>query len=59
MIEVNSLDDLLLQVEFKDLSLTRDSIRVNFYCYDTRIGWNTYIIYSNEHGVLGFTNSII
>lgn len=31
------------------------AIKVEYYCYDSRIGWNTYIVTLQGH-VVGFTN---
>jgi len=45
----------------KDLSdygrkIDEDKFRVEPYCYDDRIGWETYIVYQEGSGVFGFTN---
>jgi len=32
---------------------------IEYYCYDDRIGWDTYIIYVKNYGVLGFSDGPI
>lgn len=32
------------------------NLKSKFYAYDDRIKWNTYIITSENYGVVGFTN---
>jgi len=52
IIEVNSLDDLKkkLSEEYGETNLTCD-----FYCFDKRINWDTYMIRSNGD-IIGFSD---
>lgn len=39
-------------------SVKEESINCEFYGFDERINWNTYIL-TDEHGVIGFTDGPI
>jgi hypothetical protein len=58
--EVASLDDLILDLQkglrFFGRDITKDQVTIKPYCYDNRIGWDTYIVIVKGHGVYGFTN---
>lgn len=49
VIEVNSLLDI------EKLFPNDGKLKIEYYCYDDRINWNTYIVIG-ELGVIGFTN---
>jgi hypothetical protein len=36
--------------------ISEEQITCEHYCYDDRIGWDTYIIGLKNYGVVGFTN---
>ena len=52
---LNDIENLpsVKQIEGFGITLNLES---EFYCYDDRIKWNTYIITSKSYGVIGFTN---
>ncbi len=58
--EIESNRDALLdwaRKSFKGKELPdMDSMTIEYYCYDERIGWDTHIVYLPEWGVLGFTD---
>lgn len=51
--------DLLeyLNNEYSYVPNLKDRLTVEWYCYDNRINWNTYIVHISDFGVIGFTNS--
>ena len=57
-VEVECLEDIMNLPFIK--AIEEFGIPVNlkseFYAYDSRIDWNTYIITSEKYGVVGFTN---
>lgn len=59
--EVQSHDDILKIINFNIEWYSK--IRIEFYCYDDRIDWNTYIVMAktkdDKEVVVGFTNSDI
>ena len=59
-VEVANRDDLLAHVlaDFPPWwgSFEPDALEIRFYCYDERIGWDTYIVTIKGHGVIGFTD---
>jgi len=60
--EINSLNELIEKIKtdlsiFKhSFSISSNTVHVEFYCYDKRINWNTYIVTLDGYGVIGFTN---
>ena len=58
--EIKNLDDLILDMQkglrFFGQDVARDQVTVKQYCYDNRIGWDTYIVIIEGYGVYGFTD---
>lgn len=60
--EINSKQELVkviterLGVYSHGLNISMDTIQINPYGFDTRIGWDTYIVTLSNYGVVGFTN---
>lgn len=38
------------------VAFTADQVKIEWYCYDPRIGWETYIVTLEGYGVFGFTD---
>ena len=60
VVEVESLDELKAIIE-KDWELPIHSIRLKYYCYDSRINWDSYIVMitivnNKSEFPVGFTN---
>jgi hypothetical protein len=48
-----------LEDEFRpwdSIELTRENLSFSPYAVDTRIGWETFLVYLERYGVVGFTN---
>ena len=58
VVEVETLNDILELQEIKEMENfgIKLNLKSEFYYYDERINWNTYIITSDGYGVIGFTN---
>lgn len=56
--EIESLDDIYNSTDFKKYEIVND-LRIDPYCYDSRINWDTYIVTSPDYGIVGFTNGPI
>lgn len=61
MAEVREIDSLAELIAFAEAELGHYSVdvsglKVEPYCYDTRIDWDTYIVSIPKYGVIGFTN---
>lgn len=56
--EVESIGDIWKIEKLFTFGIDR-KIRIKFYSYDIRIGWDTYIITCDDYGVLGFSNGMI
>jgi hypothetical protein len=57
VVELESMDDL--RQRCRDLvtdAKLLDEIRLVFLCYDSRVNWDTYIVFIPGYGVLGHTN---
>jgi hypothetical protein len=39
--------------------IDENKFRIEPYCYDERIGWDTYIVDQEGYGVFGFTNGLL
>jgi len=52
---IDSLFSLIIKV-LPFLSIKKDDIGIEYYGYDSRIEWNTYIVTIDNYGVFGFTN---
>jgi hypothetical protein len=62
IIEIENLDDMIKKIQ-KDLSMfaheyviDKNTVHVEYYTYDNRIEWKTYIVTLDNFGVIGFTN---
>jgi hypothetical protein len=62
-IEVDTIDELVkyLNTDWKWANKTVNEIKVDYYAYDSRIDWDTYIVTAKLSGetefwVMGFTN---
>ena len=61
--EMDNSKDTVIEYIFntlKDYGYTKHDVfhntTVSYYCYDDRIGWDTYIVVIKGCGVFGFTN---
>lgn len=50
------IDYLKNQFEIKHFEIPLENLVCEFYCYDARINWETYILTIENYGVIGFTN---
>jgi hypothetical protein len=53
---ISFLNDDLKQNYLRPSAIDEADFRIEPYCYDERIGWDTYIVYEEGYGVFGFTN---
>lgn len=54
---VESVDDIRkIEDGLREFGYDLSVIDVKPYCYDDRIGWDTYIVTVPGHGVIGFTS---
>jgi hypothetical protein len=62
VVEVGSKQELVkviserLGIYSHGINISMDTIQINPYGFDTRIGWDTYIVTLANYGVVGFTN---
>ncbi len=60
VVEVGSKQELArviancLGIRSHGLNISVDTIQINFYGFDTRINWDTYIVTLANYGVVGF-----
>ncbi len=54
VVDVDSFDELISVLDLL-LQATTDNTKLEYYCYDDRIGWETYIVLVNGNAV-GFTD---
>lgn len=53
--EVDSLSQLVDIIREDDDSVSAESIKIAFMCFDNRTGWDTYVV-TTDNKAVGFTN---
>jgi len=61
VVEVNSLEELATHIQkiwgsFTSIPIRKKDIYFRWLCYDERIGWDTYFVYVNQIGSVGYSN---
>lgn len=61
VIRVNTRDELLMYLTpiVAPIPLTAERLNIEYYTFDDRIGWETYIVTVMGYGVVGFTDGPI
>ena len=57
-IEIRTKQELyeIISERYHNINFSINDLKIEFYTYDQRINWNTYIVHSDAIGVAGFTN---
>jgi len=57
VVEIDPTMPALVEKIQRDLGADGLTVKVEHYCYDSRIGWDTHIVTIEGIGVYGFTDS--